>query len=473
MTVACLWTLAAVAEATGGRIAGDPAPEYSGIAIDSRTVGRGDLFVAIAGDRFDGHDFVESAIAGGAGAGLVLEDKAEALERKGLPLIVVPDAFEGLRDLARAARARTSAKVVAVTGSVGKTSTREAIRHALSAIGRTHASVKSFNNHWGVPLTLARMPEDTEFAVIEIGMNHAGEITPLTQMTRPHVAMVTTVAPAHLEFFDSVAGIAHAKAEIFEGLGPGGMALIGLGHEHEAILRDAAAAHGATILTYGRADNADIRIVSETSGPTASGRIDVRGEAVDVTLDQAGGHALFNAAGALAVASAVGADVKRCAEALSAMKAVEGRGAVHQLGRITLIDESYNANPASMRAALSVLHDTPASQGRRIAVLGDMLELGPQSAKLHAELSQAVINSGVQKVYLVGGHMARLAEELPAPLVAAHANSTAEISPKVLNSLAFGDVIMVKGSLGVGLGGLVNDIRARFASEPGKTPPAK
>ncbi|WP_417582696.1 UDP-N-acetylmuramoyl-tripeptide--D-alanyl-D-alanine ligase [Pelagibacterium sp.] len=451
--------------ACGGAARDVAADGVSSISIDSREIAAGALFVAIRGANFDGHDFVARAIQAGAVAAMVNCDQADALS--GLPLIVVEDALEGLCGLAAFSRARSKARVIAVTGSVGKTSTKEATRVALEANGTTHASIKSFNNHWGVPLMLARMPADAEFGVFEIGMSAPGEITPLSKLVRPHVAIVTTVAPAHIEFFASEAAIADAKAEIFVGVEPGGHAIIGSDHAHVDRLVEAAQAAGLTTTTYGYM-RADVGISDYQSTPKgAKGHVDGVGISLEVSIATAGRHMLANAVAALLAARQVGANEQTTLEALSAHGAPEGRGAAILLGNVAdpirLIDESYNANPTSMRAALEVFAQVP-TRGRRILVLGDMRELGAASADYHADLAGDVITAKPDLVFLVGEHMAALAEKLPAELVAARTQAVDDIAGSVLETLAPGDSVMLKGSNGVRLGTLVVRIRDRFGS---------
>ncbi|MDB5561182.1 MAG: hypothetical protein JWN11_600 [Hyphomicrobiales bacterium] len=463
--MAQLFTLGEILAATGGIAEGVSGDSVCSLSIDSRELAPEALFVAIKGDRFDGHDFVGDALRNGAVAALVSREKAADL---GDRLIIVPDALEGLCGLARAARARTAAKVVAVTGSAGKTTTKEAIRTVFEAAGRTHASIKSFNNQWGVPLMLARMPAETEYAVFEIGMNHAGEITPLTKLVRPHVAVITTVAAAHLEFFPSVEAIASAKAEIFAGIESGGMAVLNADHPYIGILRDAARGAGVgRVVTYGFAEGADWHIDTIT---TASGIMSLscrhHARHFELQLAVAGRHMAANAVAALAVAELCGIAPEVAVKALAGFGAPEGRGMAMRLGPaenpLLLIDESYNANSASMAAALEVFAGQTAPDGHKILVLGDMLELGKQGPELHRALEQSVLSAGADKIFLVGSNMAALADALGSERVAGHGQSVDVIAESVVNGLAYGDVIMVKGSNGVRLGGLVKQIRERF-----------
>jgi UDP-N-acetylmuramoyl-tripeptide--D-alanyl-D-alanine ligase len=459
-----LWTVSEIVAATGGRPEGLPDGPVSSITIDSRELGPDALFVAIKGEQFDGHDFVAAALAGGAVAALVSEKHFAA--QGGERLIVVPDPLAALSDLARAARTRSRAQIVAVTGSAGKTTTKEAIRTALSASGSTHASIRSFNNHWGVPLTLARLPREAQFGVFEIGMNHKGEITPLVQLVRPHIALITTVAAAHLEFFNSVAEIAEAKAEIFLGLEPGGTALLNTDHEYLHILFHLARQAGVgRIVTYGRDESADWRI--ESVAPADSGslaRVRHEDRVHELVLQVPGRHMVANAVAALAVAHCSGEGTASALAALRAFGAPEGRGETTRLGPedkpLLLVDESYNANLASMAAALDVFAGVKAPGGEKVLVLADMLELGPQSAELHATLAPAVQAAGAGRIFLVGPSMAALADRLGE--VAGHAESLEGLADTILSGLAYGDAVMVKGSKGMRLANLVQMIRERF-----------
>jgi UDP-N-acetylmuramoyl-tripeptide--D-alanyl-D-alanine ligase len=471
-----LWTVAEVVQATGGRaegVAGEVA--LNAVTIDSREVPEGALFVAIKGDRLDGHDFVEPALASGAAAALVSEDHFKA--HGGNRLIVVPDTLRALERLGQAARTRSKAFVVAVTGSAGKTTTKEAIRTLLQAAGNTHYSIKSFNNHWGVPLMLARLPREADFAVFEIGMNHAGEITPLVKLVRPHVSVITTVAAAHLEFFASVAEIAAAKAEIFAGLEPGGTALLNADHDWLHILfAHARAADVGRVVTYGFDESADWRIGTLWSdGETSRALVHHAEDEIDLAIAAPGRHMVANAVAALAVAELAGVSQQVALAALAGFGAPEGRGQTVRLGPankpLLLVDESYNANPASMAATLTLFAEAPKPMGRKVLVLGDMLELGPQGPALHAGLTDAVLSTRAEVIHLVGPSMQALANALSArtagfplaPEITSWANIDAALEP-VLAGLAYGDAVMVKGSKGVKLGQLVAAIGERFKS---------
>ncbi|WDR03837.1 UDP-N-acetylmuramoyl-tripeptide--D-alanyl-D-alanine ligase [Devosia algicola] len=461
--MAPLFTSDEIYTATGARPVHHAVGSVNSISIDSRELGPEALFVAIKGDRFDGHDFVATALENGAVAAMVSEGRAFR-DR----CIVVPDALAGLRDLARLARERCNGCIVGVTGSVGKTTTKEAIRIVFEAAGATHASIKSFNNHWGVPLMLARMPAATEFGVFELGMSAAGEIEPLSRLVRPNIALVTTIAPAHLEAFDGIEGIAAAKAEIFKGLEPDGTALLNADHDQIGLLVDAAHAAGVrNIVRYGFAAASDWHIESCVAEGNRS-RASVRhgNDRFELVINAPGRHMVANGVAALAVASLAGIDPELAIAALARFGAPTGRGQQLLLGDpgkpLLLIDESYNANTASMTAALDVLAQTAAPGGRKVAILGDMLELGPNSAVLHAGLKNAVLASGAERIYLVGDEMGALADALGADRVQMHVRTTAELVDVIVDELAHGDAVMVKGSNGVRLAGIVDAIRARF-----------
>ena len=463
-----LWTVSEVVAATGGRPEGLSDGPLSAVAIDSREVMSEALFVAIKGDTHDGHDFVAKAFEQGASAAIVSE--AFHAAHGGNNAIVVPDTLRALEMLGQAARARSRAEIIAVTGSAGKTTTKEAIRTVLSAVGSTHASIKSYNNHWGVPLMLARLPREAQFGVFEIGMNHAGEITPLVRLVRPHVAVITTVAPAHLEFFASVGDIAAAKAEIFLGLEPGGTALLNADHEYLHILFNHARKAGVgRIVTYGFDDSADWRITDVQMLPTRTiAQVVHGGETMGLSLPVPGRHMVANAVAALAVAQLSGEGTSAALHALAGFGAAEGRGQTVLLGsggkQLLLVDESYNANPASMVAALDVYSRVkpPVPGGAKVLVLGDMLELGTQSPMLHAKLKDSVVASGAERIFLVGDSIAALAEALESEPVAGYGKTVEELTESILAGLAPGDSVMVKGSKGVRLAGLVQAIRDRF-----------
>jgi len=468
-----LWTLNEAAAAMGGRVvAGDSAAQtLSGLSIDTRTLKVGDLFFAIRGEARDGHDFVRDALARGAGAAVVAEERAADLRDAG-PLIAVPardddGVLAAMRSLAVAARARTGARVLAVTGSVGKTGTKEALRHVLAAQGATHASVASYNNHWGVPLTLGRMPASSAFGVFEVGMNHAGEIAPLTRLVRPEIAIVTTVEPVHIEHFRSLSGIADAKGEIFSGLEPGGVAIINRDNPNfERLKAHALASRAGRVVSFGEHREADVRAERIVMRPDLS-IVDVRAMGVPVTyqLGTPGRHTALNSLAVIAAVQALGADLALAALSLAQLRPPAGRGARHVLqvgdGEALLVDESYNANPASVRAALSTLAGVETS-GRRIAVLGDMMELGADAPALHRELAGAVEEHGIDLVFTAGPLMQELFEALPSARRAGARPSSAELVDPVVAALRPGDAVMVKGSNSTRMGRIVEALKARY-----------
>jgi UDP-N-acetylmuramoyl-tripeptide--D-alanyl-D-alanine ligase len=384
----------------------------------------------------------------------------------------VPDVLDSLRSLAAAARARSAAKFIGVTGSVGKTGTKEALRLALSRVGETHASAASYNNHWGVPLSLARCPESASFAVLEMGMNHAGEITPLSRLVCPDIAIVTTVEPVHLEFFGTLEKIADAKAEIFEGVKRGGAAVINRDNSQFARLSRAAKAAGvANIVSFGEHEKAEARLVKYALQPNSS-TVQARILGADVTykLGAPGHHLILNSLAVLAAAKLAGADLALAALALAELAPAAGRGARFALdlpgGRATLIDESYNANPASMRAALALLGQAPVgAQGRRIAVLGDMLELGQDASALHRALAKAVTENAVDLVFCAGPLMRSLWEALPSERRGGYAETSAMLEADVLGVVRAGDAVMVKGSLGSKMGPIVKALTHQYSRQ--------
>jgi UDP-N-acetylmuramoyl-tripeptide--D-alanyl-D-alanine ligase len=451
--VSALWSSAEIAAATGGTASADFA--VNGIAFDSREIGAGDLFVAMVGENDDGHRFVEGAFARGATGAIVSTPTAH-------PHVRVADTAAALNALGIASRARTAAKVVGVTGSVGKTGTKEALAAALARTPDTkvHHSVKSYNNHTGVPLSLARMRADSEYAVFEMGMNHAGEIAALTAMVRPHVALVTAIAPAHIEFFPSgIDGIADAKGEIFSGLEPGGTAIVPFDSPQRDRLIDHARPHAARILTFGLGDGADVR--AHQAVATARGSL-ITATLPDAelcfTVAQHGAHWVSNALAVIAAVCATGADLAVAGLALAELEAMAGRGARYTLpnGAI-LIDESYNANAASMAATLQVLADETAT--RHIAVLGEMRELGSESDGLHAGIAAPLLAANVAFALLVGPAMTPLAKAIEGKVDFRHVADTAAAIDTLPSVIAPGDAILIKGSNGVGLSALVTALR--------------
>ncbi|MFZ4689302.1 MAG: UDP-N-acetylmuramoyl-tripeptide--D-alanyl-D-alanine ligase [Polymorphobacter sp.] len=455
-----LWTAADIAAATGGTAQGDFAA--SGVTFDSREVIGGELFIALQGEATDGHRFLPQAIARGA-AGLLVSEPADH------PHVRVADTTAALYDLARAARDRSAALRIGVTGSVGKTGVKEALKLALArfAPDAVHASVKSYNNHTGVPLSLARMPADSRFGVFEMGMNHAGELTALTALVRPHIAIITWVASAHREFFDSEADIADAKGEIFSGLQPGGTAIIPYDNIHRDRLLGHARGHAANIVTFGLEPGADVVAESFALHPDCSCvTARVGDHRLTFKVGMAGRHWVGNALAVLAAVHAAGGDLALAGLALGELSDLPGRGqrlrVATDTGPAIVIDESYNANPASMAAALAVLGEiTPAGQGRRLALLGGMRELGSLSDQFHAELAPYVVTAGVSCIIVVGNEMKPLAAALARRVDVRHVADAPAAQTEIDRLLGADDVLLVKGSNSLRLGDVVASLRER------------
>ena len=464
-----LWQWADLVAAAHGDADGTPALRITGFSIDTRSLEPGDVFVALADVR-DGHEFVPAAYKAGAAAAIVARTYVHSGDFSGA-LLRVDDPLRALEGIGRAARARCNGRIVAVTGSVGKTGTKEMLRHCLSLAGPTHAAEKSYNNHWGVPLTLARMPPDSAFGVFEIGMNHPGEITPLAEMVRPHVAVITTVEPVHIEYLQTIEAVAEAKAEIFAGLVPGGTAVLPRDNPHFPLLRERASAVGAQIVTFGYHEEADFRALQVDLGSKGSSVIAGHGsQRFPYRVGAPGEHYVRNSLAVLATLGAAGADAMRCLPGLARVSAPVGRGARTLLdapdGQILLIDESYNANPASVRAALAAMASTPREAfPRRVAVLGDMLELGEASEGHHRSLREEVDAAGVDLVLACGAMMRLLLDDM-APERRAWAPTSTELEAVLLGVVQAGDVVMIKGSLGTRMAPLVAAMLARFG--PGR-----
>ena len=470
MTNFPLWSGLGLVAALEARVSGRPPDAVTGVSIDTRTLEPGDLFVAIKGEHSDGHAHVRAAFDKGAAAAIVSEDASDALIGAGALYIVRDDGLAALQRLGRAARARGKPRIAAVTGSVGKTSTKEALRLVLAGEGATHASIASYNNHWGVPLTLARMPRETRFGVFEIGMNHAGEITPLTALVRPHVALVTNVAEVHIEHFASIEGIADAKGEIFSGITRGGVAVINRDSgTFERVLGHAKDSPARHIVTFGEHEDADARLIGYEATPDgAVVTANVLGRRLTFLLGASGRHLAINALAVLLAAKALGVEVEAAAHRLEGFRAGAGRGARVTLqaaqGPFTLIDESYNANPASMRAALAEMAATPLPLfGRRIAVLGDMLELGAEAPAMHARLAADIAADRIDAVFAAGPLMRALYDALPAQKRAAWEPDAARLEGAVLDAVQAGDIVMVKGSNGSRMGPIVKALASRYA----------
>ncbi len=464
-----LWTSDAASAATGGQ---STAPwQATGVSIDTRTLAAGDLFVALSAAR-DGHEFVAAALAKGAAAALV-SHRPEGVA-KDAPLLIVPDVLAALEALGAAARARSGARVLAITGSVGKTSAKEMARVVLQRQGRTHAAEASYNNHWGVPLTLARMPQDTEFAVIEIGMSAPGEIAPLSRLARPHVALITTVAAAHLEAFESLAGIATEKAAIVDGLEPEGLAVLNADIDTSDTVQSYAAARGVQVELFGQ--SAPVWRLEHVA--LAEGRTLVQAQTpagpMMFKLSTAGRHFAMNGLGVLACASALGADPVRAALDLALWQPPAGRGTLesvvidpaHEGEHLALLDDAFNANPTSLGAALEVLAcSVPRDnlgrtvKGRRVAVLGDMLELGPEEMQMHAAIAADPNMATIHIVHCAGPRMRHLYEALPEGQRGIWAATAAELAAQASRLVDAGDVVLVKGSKGSQISLVVDAIR--------------
>lgn len=460
-----LWTHSDAARATGGK--SESVWSANGVSIDSRTVDPGDLFVAIKGPNSNGHDFVAPALDAGAAAAMVSERRPEWPDDA--PLLTVGDTNEGLAALGRAARARIgkSARIIGVTGSVGKTGTKETLRHCLARQAPTTASEGNLNNQWGLPLSLARMPATTVYGIFEIGMNHAGEISTLSKILQPDIAIITTVEPVHTEFFDSVEAIADAKAEIFDGMGTDGIAILNRDNiNFERLMRHATARNLANIISFGSDTAADVRLIDCALEDSHSDvEAEIFGKKLRYRLGAPGRHWALNSLAVLAGISAAGGDIVEAAQALANIAPMKGRGERRKIpvagGDFTLIDESYNASPASMRAALQVLaNSVPGKGGRRIAVLGDMLELGGESETIHADLAPDLAAADVDIVLTAGPHMAQLSAALPPSIAATHGQASDDILPKVIATVRAGDVVTVKGSLGSRMGPIADALRA-------------
>jgi len=466
-----LWALEDLIAAMAAEPRGALPLGINGVSIDTRSLEIGDAYFAIKGDVHDGHKFVAAAFKSGAALSVVSHEKLNQLEGDTGPLLVVNDVLKAMEALGRASRVRSNAQIIAITGSVGKTTTKEALRLALSACGKVHASAASYNNHWGVPLTLARMPVDVEYGIFEIGMNHPGEISTLVRMVKPHVAAIMNVAAVHLGAFRDVDEIALAKAEIFEALTKNGTAVLNADDDRLPILLERAKQNGVkNIVLFGEAKGADVHIDKLVlHGSCSCLTANVIGTPMVVKVGAPGRHIVQNIAGVLAIVKLVDADLARAGLALANMEAVKGRGQQvlldHPDGQLKLIDESYNANPTSMTAALNLLGASqPKGAGRRVAVLGDMMELGETSGQLHASLAHAVLNNKIDRVYLAGNEMKSLADALKGEVECVHADGIEALAPKVISELRGGDVVMAKASLGMKFAVLIEELKRTWNS---------
>lgn len=463
-----LWSATELLYALGGELIAGDMKNANGISIDSREIAKNDAFFAIKGDLFDGHNYTQKAAENGASV-IVISDAQYKVENLGVATILVGDVLASLGRLAKASRKRSSAKIVAVTGSVGKTSTKEFLRACLEKVGKTHASVKSFNNHWGVPISLARMPQDCEYAVFEIGMNHLDEITALVKMVRPHVAIITTIAPAHLGHFKNLQEIALAKSEIFDGMDEDGVAI--LNHDNEFfdfLSQKARNKNIVNIQSFGADEQADMRLLDAKTKPKSSFvTAQYRDKKFSYEIGSAGMHQVQNSLGLLLAIENLGIDLSKILPVLYDIELSDGRGAQTEIAFkdsvIILIDESYNANPASMVAAFSVLSaQQPQQNGRKVAILGDMLELGIESPQIHADLAADIIAADIDVVLACGEDMKNCYDLLPQAQRIGYADNSLALAEIVLNKLNPHDVVMVKGSLGSQMSNIVNKIKNKI-----------
>ncbi|RCL00699.1 MAG: UDP-N-acetylmuramoyl-tripeptide--D-alanyl-D-alanine ligase [Candidatus Tokpelaia sp. JSC189] len=465
-----LWSKRAFTDALDGENVGTLHSDITGISIDTRTLQDGDAFFAIQGERFDGHDFIQAAVKNGASVLVVARKHAGSVRRTSVPLVIVDNVLVALGKLAEAARRRSHAKIVAITGSVGKTTTKEILRHALSTVGRVHANLASFNNHWGLPLTLARLPIDADFGIFEIGMNHENEIRQLARLVEPDLVIITCIAAVHLGYFTSIETIADAKAEIFEGLKVGGTALLNADDRFFTYLaKKAQKTNVAHIVSFGEAAKADYRLLNVHLHTDCSCfKVILDGQEAMVKIGAPGYHMVQNALAVLSAGDILRADIARLSISLQNFIAGSGRGGRYKLilpsgGIFLLIDESYNANPVSMRAGLSLLANSHIGRrGRRIAVLGDMLELGSFSRKAHEKLSKPMREANVSLAFLGGQEMKYLADILRNDLQIFYRKTVADLLPLVLNEIRSGDVVMVKSSNGSGSSRLVSALLDRY-----------
>ncbi|WP_375703517.1 UDP-N-acetylmuramoyl-tripeptide--D-alanyl-D-alanine ligase [Bartonella sp. AD13SXNS] len=449
-----LWDKKALVAAINGVVMGSMPETFSGVSIDSRTLAEGDVFFCIKGHHLDGHDFAAQAYERGAGVLIVAEHRLRDMKKISAPLIVVPDVLQALEQLAQAARKRSRAKIIAITGSVGKTTTKEALKQALATAGNVHANLASLNNCWGVPLTLARMPVESDYGIFEIGMNHRDEIRPLVKLVCPHVALITHICAGHMGFFKDLEEIAKAKAEIFEGLDEKGIAILNADSDFFSYLVQKAKKCGVKkILSFGETKDADyqahdIRLLTDSTSVI----VRIGGRDRKVQIGAPGRHIVQNSLGVIAACDAVGVELEPVFLSFSHFSPQKGRGVRYRLslsngGEFYLIDESYNANPASMCAALELLATGPVGkEGRRIAILGDMLELGGDSEKLHLDLIKPIYLSGANPVFLFGEAMKSLVSDLSAYVKVHYAENIEKILPLLLTEISPGDLLMIKSS---------------------------
>ncbi len=446
-----LWTAHEIEQETGGKATQDF--NATGVSIDTRTLKKDEIYIALKGENLDGHDYVEAAFKAGASAAIV----KKGFSTKSGTLVHVDDTMDALEKLGIASRARSKAKIVAVTGSAGKTGTKEMLYIVFSALGKTHASKKSFNNHWGVPLSLANMPKETAYGIFELGMNHAGELEKLTQQVKPHIAIITTIEPVHIEFFKNAEAIADAKAEIFLGMDKDGIAILNIDNPHFARLKAHAEKAGlGKILPFGEDEQAQSRLIDcSLHADSTKVTADILGERVKYKLNIPGKHIALNSLSALTAVKAAGGNLDIAVEALRNSEPIEGRGnrilvtITEDQPPFTIINESYNANPASMLAAFQVFAMVePTSGGRRIAVLGDMLELGKEGPRLHAGLANPLLKAKADLLFCCGPLMDALYQMLPPDWHGAHTKDSQMLAPLVTAVAKPGDVFLIKGSAG-------------------------
>lgn len=441
--------------------------DATGLSIDTRSLQKGDLFLALKGDSLDGHAYVEAAFKAGASAAIV--EKGFQPKDPSWPLIYVDNTMTALEDLGKASRARSKAKIIGVTGSAGKTGTKEMLAIGFGACGKTHASKKSFNNHWGVPLSLASMPRDTEYGIFEMGMNHAGELTALSAQVKPDIVIITTIEPAHIEHFKTLEAIADAKSEIFTGMNKQGVAILNIDNPHYARLKAAADKNGIdNVMTFGEDEDADSRMTDcNLHADSSKVSAEILGEKIRYKLNIPGKHIAMNSLSALSAIKAAGADLNLAVEAIKNSEPVVGRGnrisitLIEGQPPITIIDESYNANPGSMLAAFKVFEMAePAPGGRRIAILGDMLELGPTGPTMHANLANPLLHAKADLLFCCGPQMDALFQQLPEPWRGGHANDSKALIPLIAEAVKPGDVLLIKGSAGSKMAYIVEALQA-------------
>ncbi|MAR79688.1 MAG: UDP-N-acetylmuramoylalanyl-D-glutamyl-2, 6-diaminopimelate--D-alanyl-D-alanine ligase [Rhodospirillaceae bacterium] len=456
-----LWTSKEVITATNGTSFGSKFWQANGISIDTRTISPGNIFIAIIGENIDGHNYIDEAFEKGASAAIISKKNANI---SGKNYVLVRDTFVGLNSLAKYSRSRSKTKVIAITGSVGKTSTKEILRSALSGQFLVYATEGNLNNHLGVPLTLARMPVDTDFAILELGMNKAGEIRSLSKLVKPDFALITSVEAVHLEFFDSIDDIADAKGEIFEGTKRKGFAIINLDSKYFQKLSEIANQYELNVISFGSSKNPDVKLLNYVLHEDCTCvTCDINGLKMAFKIGVPGLHVINNSLSVLAIVNAIGGDLSLAGISFSNMTLPNGRGNRKKLitddGEFELIDESYNASPVSMKAALQLLGQAKIkNNGRRIAVLGDMLELGQQSLSLHQGLSNHIKEAGIDMVFSSGKLMESLYKILPENIYKVWSKQSSELTNLLISELKAGDVVMVKGSFGSGMGKVVREL---------------